>query len=153
MSNVKNLSLSHLKKQDTEKYKEKKEVLFHDGTKVDVDKVFRPSVQNDLNTELLKLFQDLIKKKDKADGGEITAVALCLIIKYFTSIEVKGAKTFNDYIEMYNIIEDNEYLQPIIQAFEPSELQKSMDSINNMISHWTKDMERVIEEVKFKQAL
>lgn len=153
MANVKNLSLSHLKKQDTEKYKEKKQVLFHDGTKVDVNMVFRLSVQNDLNTELLHLLQTKVENRENVEGISIMAVAFSLIIKYFTSIDIKGAKTFNDYLEMYSILEDNGYLEPIVKAFDPMELQKSMDNINKVISRWTNDMGKVIDEIKRERSL
>jgi hypothetical protein len=149
---AKNLSLSHIKKQDTQKYKEKKQVLFDDGkTKVDVDVVFRPSKINEVIADLIKLIQEKVEKEEAPNGEAIMAVVLSLIVKHFSSIDVKGANTFNDYLEMYMIMSDNGYLSPILQAFDPQELQKAIDEVNKNLERWTVELNKIIDEIKAKQ--
>jgi hypothetical protein len=149
---AKNLSLSHIKKQDTQKYKEKKQVLFDDGkTKVDVDVVFRPSKINEVISDLLKLIQEKVEKEEAPNGETIMVVVLSLIVKHFSSIDVKGANTFNDYLEMYMIMNDNGYLSPILQAFDPQELQKAIDEVNKNLEKWTIELNKIIDEIKAKQ--
>jgi hypothetical protein len=149
---AKNLSLSHIKKQDTQKYKEKKQVLFDDGkTKVDVDVVFRPSKINEVIADLIKLIQAKVEKEEAPNGETIMAVVLSLIVKHFSSIDVKGANTFNDYLEMYMIMNDNGYLSPILQAFDPQELQKAIDEVNKNLEKWTIELNKIIDEIKAKQ--
>jgi hypothetical protein len=149
---AKNLSLSHIKKQDIQKYKEKKQVLFDDGkTKVDVDVVFRPSKINEVIADLIKLIQAKVEKEEAPNGETIMAVVLSLIVKHFSSIDVKGANTFDDYLEMHIIMNDNGYLSPILQAFDPQELQKAIDEVNKNLERWTVELNKIIDEIKAKQ--
>lgn len=152
MANVKNLSLSQIKKEDAKKYKDKKQVLFNDGAaKVDVDLVFRPTKRNEVVADLLKLIQTMVKKQESVDGDSILAVVLCLIVKHFTTIDVKGVNTFDDYLEMFTIMTDNDYIFPILQAFNPQELQITIDEVNKNLENWTIELNKIIDEVKAKQ--
>lgn len=149
MASVKNLSLSQIKKQDAQKYKNKKQIMFDDGnTKVDVDLVFRPSKRNEVIANLLKLIQGKTEKEESVTGDTITAVMLCLIIKHFSSIDVKGADDFDDYLEMFQLLTDNNYLSPILQGFDPQELQSCIDEVNKQIANWTIELNKILEELQ-----
>lgn len=148
MANVKNLSLSKVKKLDAQKYQNKKQILFNDGnTKVDVDLVFRPSKKNEVIADLLKLIQSKVEQQENVTGDTITAVMLCLIIKHFSSIDVKGANSFDDYLEMFQLLTDNNYLSPILQGFDPQELHSCIDEVNKQIVNWTVELNKILDDL------
>lgn len=152
MATVKNLSLSHIKKQDAKKYKDKRQVLLDNGTiKVEVDTVFRPSKKNQVIVELFKLIQEKAKKKESVTGELISAAMISLIIKHFTTIDVKGLKTLDDYVELFVILTDNDYLTPIIDSFDKSELQSMIDYINEQLVQWDAALHKVINEIRINE--
>ncbi|ATF13694.1 hypothetical protein A616_17400 [Brevibacillus brevis X23] len=144
MAKAPNLSIAHAKKEDAKKYKKKNQVLFHDGTKLDVDAVFRPSKKEELGADLLKLIQGKIEKLENVDGNLLMAVLTSLIVKHFTSIEVKALETFDDHLKMYNILQDNDYLSPILQTFNPVDLQTM---IEDTIKEANKQMKKISDEL------
>ncbi|MFC8688152.1 hypothetical protein [Brevibacillus porteri] len=149
MAKAQNLSMTHAKKEDTKKYKDKKQVLFHDGTKLDIDVVFRPSKKQELGVDLLKLIREKIEKLENVDGNLLTDVLTSLIVKHFTSIQVKGLESFDDHLEMYKILQDNDYLSPILQAFDPIELQTTIENTieeaNKQMNKISDDLDRILE--------
>lgn len=153
MANVKNLSLSHIKKEDAKKFKDKKQVLFHDGNvKVDVDLVFRPSKRNEVSADLMKLMQGKLELNPEEVTAETSlAVILCLIIRHFSTLDVKGAETFDDYLEMFKIMTDNGYLSPILQSFDPQELQSTIEEVSKNLNKWTLELNKEIDDIKAKQ--
>jgi hypothetical protein len=149
MATAKNLSLSHLKKQDSKKFKDKKQVLFDDGaTKVEVDLAFRPSKRNQVVVDLYQLIQEKTEKSESVTGEMISAAMISLIIKHFTTIDAKGLKTLDDYVELFIIMTDTNYLSPIIDSFDRSELQSMIDYINEQLVKWDAELHKVMEEIK-----
>ncbi|WP_064198977.1 hypothetical protein [Brevibacillus brevis] len=149
MATVKNLSFSHLKKEDAKKFKDKKQVLFNDGaTKVELDLVFRPSKRNQVIADLYKLSQEKAQKSESVSGEMISAAMVSLIIKHFTTIDVKDLKTLDDYVELFIIMTDNDYLSPILNSFDRVELQSMIDHVNDQVAQWDVELRKVMDELK-----
>ncbi|RNB52668.1 hypothetical protein EDM57_21000 [Brevibacillus gelatini] len=154
MATIKNLSLSHIKKQDAKKFKEKKQVLLDDGTvKVDVDVTFRTSKKNQVVADLIKLIQEKVKKNESVTGESISAAMLSLIIKQFTSIDVKSLNTLDDYVEMFIIMTDNNYISPIIDSFDKTELQSMIDYVNEQLDKWNVEVRKILEEIRTNEGV
>jgi len=152
MANAKNLSLAHIKKQDAKRYKDKKQVLFDDGTvKVDVDVSLRSSKKNQVIADLFKLIQEKSGNHESMTGELITAAMISLIIKQFTTIDVKGLNTLDDHVELFVILSDNGYLSPIMNAFDKVELQTMIDEINTQLGNWNVEIQKMMNESKLKQ--
>lgn len=152
MANAKNLTLSHIKKQDAKRYKDKKQVLFDDGTvKVDVDVSLRSSKKNQVIADLFKLIREKSGNHESMTGELITAAMISLIIKQFTTIDVKGLNTLDDHVELFVILSDNGYLSPIMNAFDKVELQTMIDEINTQLGNWNVEIQKMMNESKLKQ--
>lgn len=148
MANVKNLSLAQIKKADAAKYKDKKQVLLDDGkSKVDVDVVFRSSKKNKLLTELTRLTQEKIESKEEFEATNIFPVALSLIVKHFSSIDVKNLNTFDDHLEMYLLLNDNDYLKPILQAFDSNEVDAVIADVEKLMSDWVEEIDKQMSQI------
>ncbi|MCM3274165.1 hypothetical protein [Paenibacillus elgii] len=134
---AKNLSMSLVKKQDAQKYKERKRVNFDDA-KVDVDVVFRPSKRNLVVAETLDVLQNALVENKKMDGATGIAISTALIIKHFTSIET-DAEGYDGLLNMLTLLKDGDYLEKITGAFEQDELEKMFEELNKAI-HITKEI-------------
>lgn len=154
MAAVKNLSMSQIKKQDVKRYRDKKQVLFDDGTtKVDVDVTLRPSKKNQVIADLLNLIHEKADKHDALTGDMISATMISLIVKHFTTIDVKGLNSLDDYVELFVIMTDNQYLAPIMDAFDKTELQALIDDINKQLNRWNAELHKVLGEMDSNEGL
>lgn len=148
MATAKNLSLSHIKKQDSKRFKDKKQVLFDDGAiKVDIDLKFRPSKKNQVVADLLRLIHEKADKKEPLSGDLISATMISLIVQHFTTIDVKGLTSLDDYVELFTILSDNQYLAPIMDSFDEKELQLLIDEINKQLNKWNVELNKVLDDL------
>jgi hypothetical protein len=145
-NNIKNLSMSLVKKQDAQKFKDKKRVNF-DNAKVDVDVVFRPSKRGVVVAEMMEVIQQAFTEQKKIDAGIGIAISTMLIIKHFTSIET-DASDYDGFLEMTKLLNDGDYTSKILESFEPSELEKMFEELNTTLNMVTNEIDKVLEENK-----
>lgn len=122
--NIKNLSMSMIKKNHAQKYKKKKQVLFNNGTKVDIDVAFDPLKRVRLIEDFHKIIVDALKNEKNLDGETFTAFSTMLIIKHFTSIET-DVDNYDGLIEMIILLGKDEYsdvVNKIMTSFDEEQL-------------------------------
>lgn len=125
MSKVKNLTLSAMKKEDSKRFHKRKKIMVQ-GYSVEIDEVFRPTKLQDLMKELTKQIVYVTKNEEiDFDLVDWMVYANFMLVKYFTSLNVPD--NFEEQIAMMNIMLDNDFLEPIIKAFDENELQKFSD--------------------------
>lgn len=114
---AKKINLSNLQKQAKQVFTQKEIMVGEYSVKIDVQ--FKPSKIQLLAKELLEK-SDYIK--DNNVDLDIASFALILLVKYFSDVEVPDE--FDQELELYKLLIDNEYLSPIIGAFDETEIAK-----------------------------
>ncbi|MCY9517224.1 hypothetical protein [Paenibacillus apiarius] len=145
MTQLKNLTLTQVKKETNEKYKPKKQVVFDNKTKVDVETVFRPSRKNKLKAELLQILTEALTANQPFDAGLILGIETMLAIKYFTSLKTDAA-TFGQYMEMLHLLNDGGYTEPILDAFDADELHKLFAELDAALGVFNQAIDRELEK-------
>lgn len=129
----KNLSLTTLKKQNAKTYKDKKQIHFANGDKLDIDVVFQPTKIESVIQETLEILTKVAERKDKdIDAGTWLVVTMASVIKTFTSIET-DAVGFDGLIELSVALKNAEYYDQIVSAFDQVELEKTFMKINDAL--------------------
>ncbi|OMD75289.1 hypothetical protein [Paenibacillus odorifer] len=162
----KNLTLGAIKK-DNAKYKKTKRIQLDSTTHLDVDTKFDPSKRalakvdfvNIVFTKLLELTKEAsdgdMLDEEKYDASTnnylnekaLLALEILLIIKHFTSLEVKA----NDYDECFNAIEQlesYEYLQTILESFGKDEFNLLLNEFSSEIDTVNAKIDQLIKEQK-----
>ncbi|MCI1763636.1 hypothetical protein [Heyndrickxia oleronia] len=142
--NMKNLSLNQIKKQNTQKFKDKKRVQF-DNAKLDIDLVFRPSKKNQLFTEFMEVVVEGLQNKKVFDTEVILALSVMLAIKHFTSIET-NAEGYDGLLEMMSILDDGEYTKKILEEFNKTELENLLLELRQIVSKVAIEAKKLAEE-------
>ncbi|WP_019420060.1 hypothetical protein [Paenibacillus sp. OSY-SE] len=145
MAQLKNLTLTQVKKETNEKYKPKKQVVFDNNTKVDVETVFRPSRKNKLKAELLRILTEALTTKQPFDAGLILGLETMLAIKYFTSLKT-DAETFEQYMEMLHLLNDGDYTEKILDAFEIDELHMLFEELDAALGVFNQAIDQELEK-------
>lgn len=119
----KKLNLGTLKSEDNKFYTEKKITV--NGHDILIQEHFRPSA-------IQRMFMELVEKIEymKESGIKLSFISsyiYILLIKYFTNIEVP--EEFEKQIQMLDLLIDNNYLEPVINAIP----QEEIDKINTFI--------------------
>lgn len=119
----KKLNLGTLKSEDNKFYTEKKITV--NGHDILIQEHFRP-------TTIQRMFMELVEKVEymKENGIKLSflpSYIYILLIKYFTNIEVP--EEFEKQIQMLDLLIDNNYLEPVINAIP----QEEIDKINTFI--------------------
>lgn len=129
---AKKLNLRTLKSEDNKFYTEKKITV--NGHDILVQEHFRPSTIQRMFMELVEKIEYMKEKGIKLNF--IPSYALILLVKYFTNIEVP--EEFEKQVQMLDLLIDNNYLEPIINAIP----QEEIDKINMFI---TKSKEQFVQ--------
>jgi hypothetical protein len=137
----KNLSLSTLKKQNAKTYKDKKQIHFANGDKLDIDLVFQPTKVENVLQEMLQVVDEVSKRKngEDIDISVWSIVMMSSIIKNFTSIET-DALGLDGLVELRKQLKDAKYYDDIIGAFDEIELNNAVAKINEMLQLMTKQI-------------
>lgn len=119
----KRINLGTLKSEDNKFYTEKKITV--NGHDILIQEHFRPST-------IQRMFMELVEKIEymKESGIKLSFISsyiYILLIKYFTNIEVP--EEFEKQIQMLDLLIDNNYLEPVINAIP----QEEIDKINTFI--------------------
>lgn len=119
----KKLNLGTLKSEDNKFYTEKKITV--NGHDILIQEHFRPST-------IQRMFMELVEKIEymKESGIKLSFIPsyiYILLIKYFTNIEVP--EEFEKQVQMLDLLIDNNYLEPVINAIP----QEEIDKINTFI--------------------
>lgn len=119
----KKLNLGTLKSEDNKFYTEKKITV--NGHDILIQEHFRP-------TTIQRMFMELVEKVEymKENGIKLSflpSYIYILLIKYFTNIEVP--EEFEKQVQMLDLLIDNNYLEPVINAIP----QEEIDKINTFI--------------------
>lgn len=119
----KKLNLGTLKSEDNKFYTEKKITV--NGHDILIQEHFRPSA-------IQRMFMELVEKIEymKESGIKLSFIPsyiYILLIKYFTNIEVP--EEFEKQVQMLDLLIDNNYLEPVINAIP----QEEIDKINTFI--------------------
>ena len=143
--NPKNLSLADVKKKNTKKFKTKKVVLFEDGTKVDVDLVFKPSMRTQVCSEFFDLFQYAITHGKRFDAEIGIGLSTMLIIKHFTSIQTTST-SYEELIDMMVALKDGNYTETMISAFDEQELNIMFQELQTVINTTVTEISKIYNE-------
>lgn len=143
------LSLAGMKKKDSQTYKEKDRVEFPEG-KVDIELNFRPTKKMVLIAELIDVLKQAVFDNKQIDANNSLAVEIALIMKHFTSLNISGleANNFDGLVTLFSLLSDNGYLEPIMKAFDPVELEKLFNEIKESLIQYKKDVEKITAEMK-----
>lgn len=119
----KRINLGTLKSEDNKFYTEKKITV--NGHDILIQEHFRPSA-------IQRMFMELVEKIEymKESGIKLSFIPsyiYILLIKYFTNIEVP--EEFEKQVQMLDLLIDNNYLEPVINAIP----QEEIDKINTFI--------------------
>lgn len=119
----KRINLGTLKSEDNKFYTEKKITV--NGHDILIQEHFRPSA-------IQRMFMELVEKIEymKESGIKLSFIPsyiYILLIKYFTNIEVP--EEFKKQVQMLDLLIDNNYLEPVINAIP----QEEIDKINTFI--------------------
>lgn len=142
MSKVKNLTITALKREDSKRYNQKKELVVN-GYKVQLDKVFR-------QTKVQELLREFVEKVNYVTDHETidyelvdwVSYSFLLIIKYFTSIAVPNK--FEEQIVVMGYLIDNDFLKPILEGFDLDEIEK----LNMMFATVAENMEFYQDQIE-----
>ena len=118
----KKMNLTNLKKNSSKKFTTEK--INVDGYDVVVDKVFRQSKIEELLKEFIEKLQYTQDNNIEFDGYEY---GLTLTLSHFTSITFP--KKYEEQLETYKILIDNEYFDEIYKIFPQEEINKLADII------------------------
>jgi len=146
MANPKDLSLSLIKKEDANKYKEKKRIYFDNGSKIDIDVAFRPTKISMVSAEVLNIIQEALDNKKQLDAGVVLGITTMLIIKHFTTIKIDGNMDYDGYMEMLKLMNDNGYTNKILESFDKDELEKVYKEVNNALSILGSELNKLLVE-------
>lgn len=127
MAKVKNLTISALKKEDSKRFNKQKSIIAN-GYNVNLDMVFRPTKLQALLRELAdKMAYVSANDEINYDLVDWTSYALFLMVKYFSSVDIPDV--FEEQITVMEYLIDNDFLQPIMEGFEESEIKKFNDML------------------------
>jgi hypothetical protein len=114
----KKINLGTLKSEDNKFYTEKKITV--NGHDILVQEHFRPSTIQRMLMELVEKVEYM--KENNIKLSFVPSYILILLVKYFTNIEVP--EEFEKQIQMLDLLIDNNYLEPIINAIPQEEINK-----------------------------
>lgn len=146
-SSPKNLSMSVVKKQVAQKFKEKKRINLDKNTKIDVDVVFRPTKKNLVVSTMLDIVSKAYKDSKPFDAGIGIGISTMLIIKHFTSIET-DAEDYDGLLEMLVMLKDGGYTDKILNAFDPTELSTMFDELTAAFKMVSDEINTEVEQTK-----
>ncbi|RXZ78201.1 hypothetical protein EBB07_29545 [Paenibacillaceae bacterium] len=142
-----NLKLNQLKNKVDKKYNGKKRIDLGDNFKIDIDTVFKPSKKNEVLHEYASLFQEMLKKKTVYSDSNLLTVITALIIKKFTSLET-DAKSYEEVIEMMEILLDGGYLNKIVEALMGDEMTALIEEFGKVNEEITNHIYKAAEELE-----
>jgi hypothetical protein len=129
MSKVKNLSVAAIQKEHAKEFNVRKEVHL-DGYVLTVDKVFRPTKITAMLREMVEQITDLRQKGANIDDFDFTTYGMLLTIKHFSSVDIP--KTIEKQLQVLEAMIDKEYLLPIVESFEQTEMAKIHQAVANL---------------------
>lgn len=145
MSNKK-MNLGNLKTLESKTFTKKKVIV--DKYEVEIDEVFRESTIQEMMKEFL-LKMDYAQKNNIEMNPYIYAALL--LIKYFSDVDVP--EDFEQQIQMYYILTDLNYLNPILEAFDEKEMDKVIQrtyELKDRIPKITEEINKRNEEMGLK---
>jgi hypothetical protein len=142
------LSLSAMKKEDAKNHAEKKKILVK-GYEVIIDKVFRLSEIRKLIPEVFSDLDALQKMEYDLQNFDINGYTLFIAMRYFTSLELPT--TLEDKLAMMNIMIDNGFYEPIVNAFEEEEVRKLDQTLVGMVDELQSRVEKLKAEIEKTQ--
>lgn len=144
MAKTKVLNLSAMKKEDAKNHAGKKKILVK-GYEVTIDKVFRTSQIRTLIAEVFGDLDALQKLEHDLQNFDINGYTLFIAMRYFTSLELPT--TLEDKLAMMNIMIDNGFYEPIVNAFDEDEIKKLDDTLVGMVDELQSRVEKLKAEV------
>lgn len=116
----KKLTINTLKSQDSKRYTRRE--LTINGYKVEVDEKFRPTTIQRLLIEFFEKYQYMKENNLQMNIVEYLPV---LLLKYFTSLDIPD--DLETQLKIYELLIDNDYFEPIFNAFPKEEINKIYD--------------------------
>jgi hypothetical protein len=112
-----------------------------------VDKKFQNTKMYDLMIEFVTKLQN---NKIVEDLGAQQEYFLFLIIKYFTNISIADTNDFETQIKIYRQLTDLEIAQKVFKIFKKSEMDKVIETSNEMIKNLQNEefLNIVLDEMK-----
>lgn len=144
MGKTKKLNLANLKKMDA-KFNQKRELLIN-GYTVTVEEYLRPTKIQKLIVGMQNDIQNLESLGHEIDSFGLIAVQL---IDQFTDIDMP-----TDTLERLKVIEiliDNEFLVPIMNAFNQEELEKATEMIQRSTDAQNELLKQIEEELRMEE--
>lgn len=129
MSKAKNLTLAAIKKEDAKQFNAQKQVEIK-GYTLTVDKVFRPTKITAMLREMVEKISELKAKKVSIEQLDFTTYGLLLTIKHFSSVDIP--ESIEEQLRVLEIMVDNDFLVPIVNGFEPEEMEKIYGAVGKM---------------------
>lgn len=121
----KKLTVNSLKSQDARQYT-KKELIINDY-KVLIDEKFRPTTIQRLLFEFMEKYQYMQENNMQMNVIEYLPI---LLIKYFTSLDIPD--DLETQLKIYELLVDNDYFEPIYNAFPKEEISKIYEIAKKM---------------------
>lgn len=121
----KKLTVNSLKSQDARRYT-KKELIINDY-KVLIDEKFRPTTIQRLLIEFFEKYQYMKENNLQMNIVEYLPV---LLLKYFTSLDIPD--DLETQLKIYELLIDNDYFEPIYNAFPKEEINKIYEIAKKM---------------------
>jgi hypothetical protein len=148
VSKVKNLNLAALKKEDAKQFNVQRQVEIK-GYTLTVDKVFRTTKITAMLKEMVEKVLDLRTKGVDINQLDFTSYGMLLTIKHFSSVDVPN--TIEEQLRMLEILVDNEFLLPIVESFEETELEKIRSAVEKMSENIVTLLEKA-KDIELKNA-
>jgi hypothetical protein len=121
----KKLTVNTLKSQDSKQYTKRE--LTINGYKVEIDEKFRPTTIQRLLVEFFEKYQYIQENNIQINIVEYFPI---LLIKYFTSIDIPD--DLETQLKIYELLIDNDYFEPIFNAFPKEEVTKIYEIAKNI---------------------
>jgi hypothetical protein len=147
----KKLTIGAIKKVDVQ-FNEKKEIDIQ-GYSVIVDLKFRPTKIQSLIDELVDKITYCQENNIEFDASAIFQYTMLLLVKYFSDVKIPD--DFSEQLQILDIMIDNEFLMPIIDAFSKDEVNNVLEKIRERainINQLTKEIPGILANEVAKNA-
>ncbi|MBD2846439.1 hypothetical protein IDH44_14655 [Paenibacillus sp. IB182496] len=139
----KNLTLGYIERRNDSEYREHRRLNLNDEVKLDIARRFKPSVRDDVVADYLAAIQDAAQRGLPLSERGLLAVAAALIIKHFTSLRT-NATGYAELATLLAKLQDSGYLEPILAAFDPEELEQMNRQIQRANELLTEELEKAV---------
>lgn len=146
MSKQKNLTLSTLKKLDSQ-FNGKKRVFIDDDYYLDVDTSFR-------NTKIQLILERIIEvnqyiAKEEIEKFDMVSYSLFLAIKHFTTLQVEDE--LSTELKALEILIDLDYLTKILESFGEENLKMFLDKLTQKLNNFSIIQNQLLKEILKEQ--